>query len=247
MKPYYEDDFVVLYHADFNDDAVRMFLQRSFYFSATITDPIWPNAPEGMFPLTKEQIQIGWDNMCYFAAAACQRLCIVLGTDSNPAPVIKSIPSFIPFIRQVTLEYDLAVPRGRLLRGNDIAYCYGVTAGIFDKNHHTIPGRISVNTNQSKGVKHPCPRPVTHMKFLCEWFGRGGMILDPFCGSGSTLVAAKELGLKAIGIEIDETYCKEAVKRIKKANAPLFYTSKKYQKKGGVKQLENFNKELVCS
>jgi DNA modification methylase len=69
---------------------------------------------------------------------------------------------------------------------------------------------------------HPCPRPLDTMRYLAECFcGPDGLILDPFMGSGTTLVAAKQLGRKAIGIEIEEKYCAIAVERLRQEMLPL--------------------------
>jgi site-specific DNA-methyltransferase (adenine-specific) len=69
---------------------------------------------------------------------------------------------------------------------------------------------------------HPCPKPVEWMTWLVGLTSReGDTILDPFMGSGTTLVAAKQLGRKAIGIEIEEKYCAIAVQRLQQEVLPL--------------------------
>lgn len=64
----------------------------------------------------------------------------------------------------------------------------------------------------SEGKHHPTQKPLP----LMEWcIGMtSGSVLDPFAGSGTTLVAAKNLGRKSIGVELEEKYCEIAAKRL---------------------------------
>lgn len=65
---------------------------------------------------------------------------------------------------------------------------------------------------------HPCPKSVEEMIFLIESLTKPGqVILDCFCGLGSTLVAAEQLGRFWIGCDKSLTYCRWAMKRLAKA------------------------------
>lgn len=65
---------------------------------------------------------------------------------------------------------------------------------------------------------HSTVKPVELMRYLCRLTKTptGGVILDPFMGSGTTLVAAKLEGRSAIGVELEEQYCEIAVKRLER-------------------------------
>jgi len=75
----------------------------------------------------------------------------------------------------------------------------------------------------TKNAWHPTEKPVelvAQFIDLTTWVG--DTVLDPFMGSGTTLVAAKRLGRKAIGIEIEEKYCEIAAKRLAQGALDLF-------------------------
>ncbi|MCP3855539.1 MAG: site-specific DNA-methyltransferase [Actinomycetia bacterium] len=73
-----------------------------------------------------------------------------------------------------------------------------------DSYRHGQPGKVS----------HPTQKPMQTATTPLRWSSDpGDTVLDPFAGSGTTLRAAKDLGRKAIGIEIDERYCEIAAER----------------------------------
>jgi len=80
---------------------------------------------------------------------------------------------------------------------------------------HMWNGMLQEHNGRFKEPKlHPTMKPLPLMKWCLARFPEAGSVLDAFMGSGTTLVAAKEMGLKAIGIEREEYYCEVAVERL---------------------------------
>ena len=74
---------------------------------------------------------------------------------------------------------------------------------------------------------HPAPYPLELASRLVQMFSFvGDTVLDPFCGSGTTMVAALRSGRNSIGIEIDPEYCRMAARYLKAENSDLFATAK---------------------
>jgi DNA modification methylase len=83
------------------------------------------------------------------------------------------------------------------------------------------------NITGASTKQHPAPFPLELATRLVRMFSfTGDTVLDPFCGSGTTMVAALRTGRNSIGIDIDPDYCRMAARYLKAENADLFATSK---------------------
>ena len=88
---------------------------------------------------------------------------------------------------------------------------YGTAPGL---QRGSRPSAIS-STEEADDYGHPRPKPVRWMRWLVSHASEHGeTVLDPFMGSGTTLVAAKLEGRQAVGIEISEKYCEAAANRL---------------------------------
>lgn len=182
---------------------------------AVVTDPVWPNnkieafadmKPHHLFEMAAREI-----------SRLAIRLAVHLGCDSDPS-ILRGIT--LPFFRVAWLRYARPHYKGRLLYGSDVAYLYGEPLPS-QPGMRVVPGEAVRVDNQGKVTKHPCERAEVHVAWLCKWWG-GTLILDPFCGSGTTCVAAKRLGSRWIGIDIDEGCCRIARNRLRDTERPLF-------------------------
>jgi len=74
---------------------------------------------------------------------------------------------------------------------------------------------------------HPAPFPLELAMRLVRMFSFvGDTVLDPFCGSGTTMVAALRTGRNSIGVEIDPEYCRLAARYLKAETSDLFSTAR---------------------
>ncbi len=98
----------------------------------------------------------------------------------------------------------------------ELAWCKGAIGNVPRIFRHLWNGMLKDSERDQRRV-HPTQKPVALMRWCINQFYVQTLIVDPFMGSGSTLVAAKIMNHPAVGIEINEAYCKIAVERLRQS------------------------------
>lgn len=206
-KPYYEEPGIQIYCGD-----CRTILPSLPASHAIITDPVWPAARAVLFGQDDPKGMM--DGMFSALRGLPRRLVVHLGCDSDPRFLL-SVPEQLKFFRVCWLKIARCSYKGRLLMGSDVAYLFGDPPKSIP-GKHVISGEVMDADSKGKQSDHPCPRKFKHVAWLLNlWTEPADTVLDPFMGSGTTLVAAKLHGRPSVGIEIEERYCEMAVNRLR--------------------------------
>ncbi len=94
-------------------------------------------------------------------------------------------------------------------------------AGVLERAGDELEPSIEYSPPPVSQRHHLAEKPLPVMEWAMSNVPAGALVVDPFMGSGSTLVVAKRRGLRAIGIDVDERQCEIAVRRLSQAVLPL--------------------------
>ena len=209
MKPYYEDDLVTLYHGDCRD------VWPALRADSLVTDPpfgigwgraTWSDKPEEYGELMRWLVET--------STTTVDGWCFVFQAMLNCGRFHEWFPDGYR-IFAACKNFAQVRPTGVWHSWDPVVF--------WTHKPNTKPNTDTVNRDYHVGnvagvfgekLDHPCPRPLDTMRqIVAIATPPQGVVIDPFAGSGTTLRAAKDQGLKAIGIEIEERYCEIAASR----------------------------------
>lgn len=216
MRPYYEQSGVTIYHGDCRE------VLPSVAADVLVVDPpygiSYRSGMTGHDGGTALAGIVGDEDVSlrdYVLSAWGDRPAIVFGSWKRPRPACRAVLTWdkgdhvgmgdlsLPWKPNTEEIYVIGEGFGGH-RGSSVLRCLAPVTWNSTRNGRT----------------HPHEKPEALMLALIAKCPSGA-VLDPFMGSGSTLVGAKRLGRKAIGIEIDEAYCELAALRLSQGALPL--------------------------
>ena len=200
MRPYYEQDGITIYHGDCRE------LLPSVRGDAVISDP--PYGVEMVYGGAYKDTEAEW--------WALLDATVPLMRATAPFVVIPScqIKRLAEIYRRWSPEWIIAWHKGSPGTVGSLGFndwepliCWGRPPRPMHDHFYAQP--VAFDNG------HPCPKPTEYFaKLIARSTQPDAVIVDPFLGSGTMLRAAKDLGRRAIGIEIEERYCEIAARRL---------------------------------
>lgn len=205
MTPYYQDSAVTIYHGDCRE------ILPSVVADVLITDP-----PYGVNFSGKKTKHTKDTTGGYTTGDSDIGICVV----SEILPHVKRAAVFpgTRLLHQYPRPSDIGCifcPAGAGIGKWGFIMFHPILFYGQRKDSVLCPTSLQSFANSVGECDHPCPKPLKWLTWLVSLASLPEeTVLDPFTGSGTTLRAAKDLGRKAIGIEIEERYCEIAARRM---------------------------------
>lgn len=215
-EPYYQDDSCTIYCGDCREIIADIGMSALGFPRLLLTDPpygidwntsysrftnLMTSAPR----VDHAKIENDTDSQAMQFALQIDLQKIVWGAHLSPWLISKT---------GSWLVWDKRFDNGvAMLADAELAY-WSKGAGVYI-HKHTWQGMIGDKSGTPRKRLHPNEKPVGLLRWCLQLVPDAQTILDPFMGSGTTLVAAKLEGRRAVGIEISEKYCEIAANRLR--------------------------------
>jgi site-specific DNA-methyltransferase (adenine-specific) len=210
VKPYYQDESATIYHGDCRNVIDELWEGiRAQPFDLLLTDPPYGVLSETGSAATRRSGGNENDGRMQWDVAPDSSL---LASVRRLAP-LQMIWGGCHLALPATVGYLVWDKQIDGLNFGEVEYCWTsmkFAPRVFRYRAVGVDG----------GKVHPTQKPEALMIWCLSFAAKAETIVDPFCGSGTTLVAAKRLGRIGIGIEREEKYCEIAAKRL--AQGSLF-------------------------
>jgi site-specific DNA-methyltransferase (adenine-specific) len=218
MNPYYDEDGITIYQGD-----CREVLPALEGVDTLLTDP--PFFMPAEHYQSRIKWQRSWGDVSILAAFWSLILDALRLKETGHAIVFGNADSYPVLYPEFYRRFDkiscLVWDKGHVGLGRIWRHQHElILAARWRTSYAEIDGRLysdvlRVDATPSSERHHPVEKPTKLLTDLLRpSTPTAGMVLDPFMGAGTTLLAAKALNLPAIGIEIEERYCEIAAKRL---------------------------------
>lgn len=223
MTPYYEDDAVTIYHGDALELLPRIGQGKA---TAVVTDP--PYVIGAVSAGNMASKAGGWADMMNSAlwfSAWYREVDNILRANGSfwtfcnwrslPVVMRAAMDSRLAVTSLMVWDKEWIGPGGPQGLRPSYELCALLAGEDFTVPDRGVPDIWRHKVGSYKASGHPAEKPHGLVRRILEVAAvpKGELVVDPFLGSGTTLVAAKSLGMRAIGIEAEERFCEMAASR----------------------------------